>query len=942
MFDIIQLTKNLHVDDGQHSQILCNRIVSSDSTKEMSDALFSTMVESLLFAEVKKSFLDRISVWRRSIERILSVPPSSAKDYDLLSHTLMFVIDTGGLVRAALLIEFLLPCAESMFTLSNYDDPVDRNVRRALHNAQCAMISLFNGIFTSLVDQTVEETKSCLQILRNQKGAMQTVVIRLISLSMTTGMGSDHCTPRLRFGVFHFLKVLLQHECLLHGETMSVVESLSLFLQCSHRPELGELDQSDYIALCLLKTAISSLRRCEGEMVQISAIIEAKWLPQLLRDVNPMVKFIGLGIAGELVSGRFALEEGVQFAQHLHQVTEHIIKLATNQEECYAVLGASLQVMRRMILNKTNVSEAETMMQDMSNCHMWADKIKCYDKHLSENKDISEGAVSYNFTALQFALSLVMFLRSLIDCNLLQNTAKASGRAVQNLHSSGLLLQLSSLLEINARRYERKNGNSEELCLLGEKLFQVKTAIYQFFAAVLCSPNDTALIENISPCSILKQVFRFLASIEDCKVSKQSLYLTCFASVCACLIKLLPHVSLSESNITLEERQRIGNILHGVLVNDRKTNNTKGIHTVLVLLQVLGFYSSDWLRDVILGNGIALLEELTLRFSRDTAHYNVEVPRVPANENESKIIISYAHTVAWIWDLSLVKPINETLEDLALKTAREICVTPLELYSKMKSSCSAESKTYLMQVASSLIILSTLIQLKAVQRSFCDANSLSRLLTIFSVFLEDYLRDLNSVKASNLLSDALIKESLLVLCRILWREPATKMVIAESKFTKNISEMALNTSVSRGFSPSLFDFTFAAMSLLVLPDSLGKGNVPNYLACSKVIHCWKFVDNALESVLSTFIFVSLFHSQVTASLGVWINLLKSPNNRKDDVLIASLHAKIEGGLKLLAVTTLDMEGCRTAFLGFKGFKDLINLVTGVSTKSFLKQFTYIF
>ncbi len=88
--------------------------------------------------------------------------------------------------------------------------------------------------------------------------------------------------------------------------------------------------------------------------------------------------------------------------------------------------------------------------------------------------------------------------------------------------------------------------------------------------------------------------------------------------------------------------------------------------------------------------------------------------------------------------------------------------------------------------------------------------------------------------------------------------------------------------------------------------------------------------------------MSLFHSQVTASLGVWINLLKSPNNRKDDVLIASLHAKIEGGLKLLAVTTLDMEGCRTAFLGFKGFKDLINLVTGVSTKSFLKQFTYIF
>lgn len=860
VFDIIQFTKNFHVDDGQHSRTLCNRIVSSYSTKEMSDALFSTMIESLLFAEVKKSVLDRVSVWRRSIERILSVPPSSAKDYDLLSHTLMFVKDAGGLVRAALLIEFLLPCAESLFTPSNYDDTADRNVRRALHNSQCAMISLFNGIFCSLVEQTVEETESCCQILRNQKGVMHTLLIRLISFSMTTGKGSDHCTPHLRFEVFQFLTALLQNECLLNGETMSVVESLSLFLEFSHRPELGELaclDQSDYVALCLLKTAISSLRRCECEMVHISAIIEAKWLPQLLKDVNPKVKFVGLRIAEELVSARFDKVEGVQFVRHLHQVTEHIIKLAINQEECYAVLGASLQVLHRMLLNKTHVSEAEIMVQDVSNCNMWADKIKCYGNHLSKNEVVSEGAVSYHFTALQYTLSLVMFLRSSMDCNLLQNTVKAPGGAVQILYSSGLLLQLSSLLEIDARRYERKNGCPVELCLLGEKLFQVKTAIYQFYAALLCSTNDALLIEHISGCGILKQAFRFLASLEDCKVSKQSLYLTCFASVSTCLIKILPHVSLSESNTTLEERQRVGNILHSVLVNDRKTNRTKGIHTVLVLLQALGFYSSDWLRDVIIGNCIPLLEELTVRFSRDATYYNVEVHRASANDNESEIFISYAHTVAWIWDLSLVEPITETVEDLALKSAREICVTPLELYRKMKSSYSAESKTYLMQVASSLIILSTLIQCKAVQRALCDTNSLSRLLTLFSLFLEDYLRDLNSVKESNLLSDALIKKSLLVLCRLLWREPATKMVIAESKFTKTISEIALNSSVSRGFSPFLFDFSFAVMSLLVLPDSLGKGNVPNYLAYSKVIYYWKFVDNSLESVVLTFIFVSL-------------------------------------------------------------------------------------
>jgi hypothetical protein len=48
----------------------------------------------------------------------------------------MFVLDTGGVLKEAMLTEFLLPCAESIFTLSNYTDHEDRNVCRALHNAQ--------------------------------------------------------------------------------------------------------------------------------------------------------------------------------------------------------------------------------------------------------------------------------------------------------------------------------------------------------------------------------------------------------------------------------------------------------------------------------------------------------------------------------------------------------------------------------------------------------------------------------------------------------------------------------------------------------------------------------------------------------------------------------------------------------------------------------------
>lgn len=833
MLDVIRLTENLNVDDGNHSQILCNRIVSSGSTKEMSDALFYAMIESLLFPEVKISFLNRIGIWRRSIERILSVPPSSEKDYDLLSHTLMFVLDTGSVLKEEMLIEFLLPCAESMFTLSNYTDHADRNVRRALHNAQCAMISLFNGIFSTLVHHTVEETKSCIQRFRAPEDG-KTLVTRLISLSMTAGTGSDHCTPRLRFGVFHFLKALLQHGCLLDCETLSIVESLSLFLHYFHRPEHGGLvclDQSAYVALHLLKTAIFSLRRSMCEMTQISTIMEAKWLPRLLRDVDPKVKLIGLGIAEDLICACFATGED-QFMKTSYQITESLIELATNRKECYAVLGASVHLLHLMILNKRSVSEAETLVHNISYCQMWAEQIKYY----GENKVFFEGAVSYNFTALQSTLSLAMFLRSLIECNPSQNTVKSSVGAVHNLYSSGLLLQLSSLLEINVPRYERIQTNPEELSSLIEKLFQVKTAIYQLFAAILCSTVDAALLENIAGCGILKQVFRSLTSLEDIKVSCQSLYLLCFTSVCTCLIKLLPHISLSASNTTLEDRQRMGNILHGVLKFDGKTNKINGIHTVLMLLKALGFYSSDWLRDVILWNGVPLLEELTVRFCSVAAHYIVDECRVSPNENGIEIIISHAHTVAWIWELGLVEPISEMIVDLALKTAREIFVTALELYNKMKSTCLSVSKEDLMQVATSLIILSSLIQLNAVQRAVCEANSLSRLMTFFSLFLEEHSRDLNSVKTSMSLSEILIEKSLLVLCRVLWTEPATKMVIAESSFTKSVSEIALNTSGFRCFSPSLFNFAFAAMSLLVLPDSSGRGNAPSYLTCSKVIN----------------------------------------------------------------------------------------------------------
>jgi hypothetical protein len=86
-------------------------------------------------------------------------------------------------------------------------------------------------------------------------------------------------------------------------------------------------------------------------------------------------------------------------------------------------------------------------------------------------------------------------------------------------------------------------------------------------------------------------------------------------------------------------------------------------------------------------------------------------------------------------------------------------------------------------------------------------------------------------------------------------------------------------------------------------------------------------------------FFHFCHTQIIASLSVWINLLKAPNNRKDNVLTASLNVKIEGGLKLLAVTTLDVDGCRNAIFAFKGFEGLLNLVTDVSKKWFLKRFT---
>jgi hypothetical protein len=64
---------------------------------------------------------------------------------------------------------------------------------------------------------------------------------------------------------------------------------------------------------------------------------------------------------------------------------------------------------------------------------------------------------------------------------------------------------------------------------------------------------------------------------------------------------------------------------------------------------------------------------------------------------------------------------------------------------------------------------------------------------------------------------------------------------------------------------------------------------------------------------------------------VWLNLLKSPRTRKDFAASSILNARIVGGLKLLAVITLDGEGRRNAVFAWKDFEHLLNLITDVRT-----------
>ncbi len=749
----------------------------------------------------------------------------------------MFVSEVSVDLAEEMLIKFIIPCAELLFNQS-YPDNVGRNVHRALRSAQCAMISVFDGFFSSVVHQATEKEMTCLQLLRTYFAKKQILIAGMIAVGMASKAGNGRVTPRLRFGVFKILRHLLQCECLPNSEITRMFESLSTWITLFQRPTSGGLvclDQTAHDALFLLKIASSALRRNMYEVTQISSTIEAQWLFSLLQDVNPIVKFFGLGIASDLVRRCFTTS-GSQISQQSFQITQSAIKLAKNREESYAMQGASLNLLHAMVVNQRIFFEGEIMAKDLSCCQMWADQIKWYMEHVGINKLIVESAASDSFVALQATLSLVLFLRSVVEYASSQNIENSSTSIAQNLFLSGIILRLNSFLEIDVSKHEKKQLDDLDRCSsflssLCEILLQVKAAIFHLFSAIVCSSNDTIFLENIFGCDLLKQVLRFLTCLEDNKVSSQSSYLFCFSSACKCLIQMLTKIKLSTSQFTLQDRQRMGIIVHCVLLHDRRMNSSNASRSVLALLQFFSFRSSDWLRDLLLENGAAMLEELTLLFNREATHYSAD----------DHCVLSCAHTVSKIWDLQAAEPISEAILNLALKTAREICAVlfkttnfSFQSVNKVKASSLCESKD-LMQVFTSLTILLSLLQLKDVRREICDPNLLSRLMSLFNLALEEYVKDLYAVKASITLGEKLLETSLLILCRLMWNEPTSKTVINGSDFTKRICDIALDTSSSGSFSPSLLNFSFAALGVLVLPDSSGRGSFSSYPTCFKVM-----------------------------------------------------------------------------------------------------------
>jgi len=927
LLDLFEFADEHLNGDTEHGKKFCEEVVSARSTKDMSNALFRIMIEILLFPQVQNSLLENRGEWMSSIERILSIPPSSSKDYELLSVTLSFLSTNDGVVKEKKLVSSIIPCSGLIFNQRSLVDRSDRLISRSIHNAQYSMMCLLHGFFTILISNPDGTKHEYLEHLRSQRVGKDDMVSALIELCIAPPNGQDSLhwtTPRLHFGALSLMKQLLQLDCLCSNNISRLFDSLALCItsfQKSAREGFSSLDPLAYNFVLLMRIASSMLR---SKMVEIALLvdnIEVTWLILLMQDIAPIVKAQGFGIMDDLVC-RGLVSNNSETSPIALQMIDLTLKVARNKEENHAVHDASISLLSSLI-NAGVFVEDDDLFSLIACCQMRWEQMKAAHKNLLEDKTFSVVGVTENFGSSPTMLTLVCFLRSIAKHAIRKHSEPQPSNILRHLHSNGILLQTCTLLTINPTKL--RNNKCDVLDSLDMAL-EVKAVVFQLFTIIACDSNDEMVLENIIGYDLLRRTLFFFTWRENAEICSRPSYLYCFSSACRCLVPIMhlysTKMSFSTENVVPESRESMWAVMHNVFCHERALKKIDASKAALTVLQTIERHFPDWLRDLNDENCSDLLGELLLLFHREFAHRSAVELSPGIN-----IIYSCAHTVANVWKLSNDESISEKALALAQQTAAELCAGFLkntqnlshpsnnsnsQRMTEHSEQAMGESVVFFNQsdsnaTLSSLIILQSLLQFKRVRKDICEQRDLlPKLMTsFFSVILEEYRRVFLAVDVTSppsTLDVQLLETSLVVVCTLMKNEPDSKLIIAGSPFIRIISDIALEKSCGLpGFSSFTLNLFFAALYLLAKPETSGKAYLTMSPICSKVV----------------------------VSLKSWIALLRSSNTRKEIVRSTRCQARVVGGLKVLAAITLGVDGRRNALFVWNEVEDLLNLITDV-------------
>ena len=867
----IFLTKNLfdlfgaaekHVNGNtEHVKKFCEEVVSARSTKDMSNALFRIMIEIIMFPQVQSSVLENRGEWISSIDRILAIPPSSSKDYELLSVTLCFLSTLDRIGEDKNLVSSIIPCSGLIFNQSSLVDPSDRLCSRSIHNAQYSMMCLLHGFFTFLISNPEGTKHEYLEYLRSQRVGKNDMVSALIELCIAppNGQDSQHwTTPRLHFGALSLMKQLMQLDCLCSNNISRLFDSLALCItsfQKSTREGFSSLDSLAHNLLLLMRIASSMLRSKMVETALLVNNIEVTWLNSLMQDIDSIVKAQGFGIMDDLVC-RGLVSNNSETSPIAQQIVNLTLKVAHNNEENHAVHNASINLLSSL-LNAGVVVEDDDLFSVLACCQMRWEQMKADHKNLTEDKNFSLVGVAENFGSSSTILALVCFLRSIAKYAIKKHSEPTPSHILRHLHSNGILLQTCTLLAINPTKF--KNNTCDVLDSLDMAL-EVKAVVFQLFSIIACDSNDEMVLENVIGYDLFRRTLLFFTCRENVEICSRPSYLYCFSSACRCLVPIMnlytTKMSFCTKNFVPESRECMWAVMHNVFCHERALNKVDASKAALTVLQTIQRHFPDWLRDLYDENCSGLLGELFLLFHREVAHRSAAELSPGTN-----IIYACAHTVANVWKLSNDESISDKALALARRTAAKLCAGFLKntqhLCHPFGNANSKKSLTEHSEQAmgesvvffnrsdsnatlSSLIILQSLLQFKRVRKDICEQRDLLPKLmsSFFSVILEEYRRVFLAVDITSppsALDVQLLETSLVVVCTFMTNEPDSKIIIAGSQFIRIISDIALEKSCGLpGCSPFTLNLFFAALYLLAKPDTSGKAYLTMSPICSKV------------------------------------------------------------------------------------------------------------